>query len=100
MKRREFLNAALAGMAAITLMPVPTKAVPFSEVFQPAGAWMDLTTIDEFKPVKTLDDIFKKAYADKVQFCHPTPLKLMAEPAEIYNFRVKLYHENGFTKAR
>lgn len=99
MKRREFLNAALAGMAAMTLVPVlpATKAVPFEEVFQPAGDWAEVHP--DGKTVTTLDGIFKRAYAGKVQACYPTPLTLMAEPGEIHEFRVKLLHENGFTNA-
>lgn len=97
MKRREFLNAALAGMAAMTLVPIPTKAVPFKEVFPEVGDWAEVHP--DGKTVTTLDGIFKRAYAGKVQACYPTPLTLMAEPGEIHEFRVKLLHENGFTNA-
>ena len=107
MKRREFLNAALAGMAAMTLVPIPTKAVPFSEVFQPAGPWEDITPGDFAygDTVKTLDDVFKKVYADKIRFdLIPRQIRiiehnqgLLSEP--VFCMPVTLKHENGFTHA-
>ena len=105
-KRRDFLQAALAGMAALTLVPVPAKAVPFSEVFQPAGPWEDITPKDFAygdNTATTLDGIFKKCYAGKLKSCYPTPFGFApafdSDQGPFFQ-PIILKHENGFTEAR
>jgi hypothetical protein len=115
LKRREFMQAALAGMAALTLVPVPAKAVPFSEVFQPAGPWedfaygdeirgqeMDLICHDEMVNVTSLDGIFKRLYSGKIKSCYPTPFGFTPSfdsKGPAFSQPIKLKFENGFTHA-
>jgi hypothetical protein len=105
-KRREFLQAALAGMAALTLVPVPAKAVPFSEVFQPAGDWAEIThdaCLKGCNTVTTLDGIFKRVYGGKLKSCYPTPFGFTPSfdsDQSPFSQPIILKQENGFTEAR
>jgi len=103
-KRRDFLQAALAGMAALTLVPVPVKAVPFSEVFQPAGDWAEVHP--DGQTVATLDGIFKRVYGNRIR-THMIPAcikriednqRKLSEP--MFFQPVALKFQNGFTEAR
>jgi hypothetical protein len=110
MKRRGFLKAVLGGCAAV-FVPLKKKAVPFSEVFQPAGSWVDITPEDfafegqEMDLVchdetATLDGIFKRCYAGKIKSCYPTPFGFTPSfdsEGPVFSQPIVLKHENGFT---